>query len=118
MSNSKKMQVNTKTMIAMMSITGIFILSESQKFLSMLDPETKWDLSIVLPLTAVLFSIMIIKITKNSIDRTLKEQQRKEQTLNSVSSQVMIADENYNIIYLNPELMKMLDLDSLCATGT
>lgn len=108
MSTLNKMPINKKILIAMFFITGIFVLSQLQTFLSMLNPETNWDMNTIFALAGLILSIAVIKITKDSTDTILKEQERKERTLDSVSSQVMIADENYNIIYLNPELTKML----------
>lgn len=108
MSNLKKLSVSKRVLIAFFFIIGMFVFSEFETFIAMLNPESEWDIKSVSVLAALILAIAIAKITKDSIDATLMEQQRKEQTLDSVSSQVMIADEDYNIIYLNPELMKMM----------
>jgi methyl-accepting chemotaxis protein len=108
MSNLNNISINKRVLISFLLLIGMMIISKAQTFMQMMSPQTQWNFEMVSSLAGLIIAVIIAKITYDSVQKTSKEQKRKEQTLNSVSSQVMIADENYNIIYLNPELVKMM----------
>ena len=108
MTKLKDLSIKARVLISFSLVVLLFIFAEFNTFTKMLDPQNIWDFEEASALIGLLFALLVIKITYDSISKTTERFARKEQTLDSVSSQVMIADKDYNIIYLNPELQKML----------
>ena len=107
---SKAQQKNTyqKVLIAFVVIFAIFMMAEAPTLIDSLSFGDSWKLSHTLAWLGLVALVVTFFIAYNILKKDGIVQNRMLQSVESVSSQVMVADENYNIVYLNPKLVEML----------
>jgi len=108
MNKLKDTPITKQILIAFLFIIFLFLEAEHKVLLDSLSSEAAWDFQVWSAWVCLILIVAISFFTYKSVSNASSIQERNEQALASVSSQVMIADENYNIVYLNPELQSML----------